>query len=221
MRTLATITAFVAMLTTSTALAQGPAPPPTQVGQSGPADTEIQATWPTPFPPYQTMLTQVAATTAPPAGAGVAVGRGGGPGLMPGQRGGMGPMAGRGDGMRARPTEGFRGPGPRHEEQREHARRERDFREHFRRFPYGYPPGGYMNPYPPNNAYYNNQSGYSPYGGSYSPNYGYGDYPYYGYNYSPSYGYNYYPYYGYNSWPNFFGYNYWNPAYSYGPNYGY
>ena len=208
MRTPTTAIALIVVLTMSTALAQGLAPPSATVGQSGQADTEIQATWPMPAPPFQAVLSPVAASVAPQAGAGAAVGRGGGMGPMTGQRGGPGAMAGRGP-----RGDGMKGHGQGNGNWRDHAKGNKG---DFRHSPYGHRPWGNMNRNPNNG--YNNQSDYSSYGGYSYPNYGYNYYPYYGYNYYP---YSYYPYYGYNSWPNFFGYNYWNPAYYYNPGYGY
>jgi hypothetical protein len=198
MRTPATITALIAILTTSAALAQGLAPPPTRVGRSGQAYAEIQLTNPMPFPPFQVVLSPVAASVAPHAGAGP----------MTGQRGGPGAMGSPWEGMKGRPHDGMKGHGQGNRSWRDHARENHG---DFRHFPYGHRPREYMNQYP-DSGYYN------PYGGYSNPNYGYSYSPSYGYNYYP---YSYYPYYGYNSWPNFFGYNYWNPAYYYNPGYGY
>jgi hypothetical protein len=217
MRTLATSTALIAILTTSAALAQGLAPPSATVGQSGQAYTEIQATGPMPSPPFQAVLSPVAASVAPHAGAAPMVRPGGGAGQTTGRRGGPGAMGGPGDGMKGQPHDGMKGHGQGKGDWRDHAQGNNGH------FPYGHRPWRHMSQYP-NNGSYNNQFGYSPYGGyNFDPYGGYGGYysPNYGYNSYPFYGYNYYPYYGYNFYPNWYGYNYWNPGYYYNPGYGY
>lgn len=192
------IIALIAFSTVGTAFAQGPAPP-ASVSQietyEHPAHAVIQATWPTEYPLSQPVLSQVRASATPPAGAGATVGRGGGAGPMTGRRDGMGPMAGPGHGMKARPHEGFRGPGPGNEKGRGQANRGRDHREHFRRFNNGYSPWGYMQQYP-GEGYYSYPYSYSFFGGYY-----------------------YDPYRDY--YPNFPNYNTTYPWYYYYPNYGY
>ncbi len=193
-RTMAAVIGMLAVLATSTALAQVPAAPPTRVCQTGiygcPAHPDILATWPARCPLCQTVLEAV-----PPSASTVA---------------GVTPVAGRDDQYqngvtreiqrdqewreRQRRNEQWREWGQRNEELRQRARRNAELRAQARRNDelgqrspsYDYrPPEGYAYPYP-----YNYQ--YNPRTGRYeylSPGPGY---PYGGYRYNPNPGERYY-----------------------------
>jgi len=211
MNTPAMIMALIVFPTTSLVWAQDPAVPRTQAPLSGAYEhsihTALQATWPSAHPLRQAVLSQVAASVTPRAGAGATIGRGGGAGPMTGRSHGMGPRTGRGGGMHARPHDGMKGPWKGSGNWQNHAQ---GGKGHSHGFQQGYSPWGYMR-HNHNGGYYFNPQGYSPYGyGNHYSN------PYAGGYYSP----NWYAY------PNHGYYYYGNPWSSYGhpwsfPNYGY